>query len=148
MERGCPWRSLPENKNYLRPNTYALKGNGTQAAIAAGYSEKTARRIAAENLTKLNIKKRIEELTEAADAKKVADAKEVLQLLTEIVRGEMSKEVVAINPQGRKPDEQKADDKRPGKALEILSRCLGMTLPETQVNVTPVIITGEDKLDE
>ena len=126
-----------------------LKGNGTQAAIAAGYSEKTARRIAAENLTKVNIKKRIEELTKEADAEKIADAQEVLQLLTEIVRGEMSEEVVAINPQGEESrTNRKPTIKDRSKALEILSRCLGMTLPETQVNVTPVIITGEDKLDE
>lgn len=126
-----------------------LKGNGTQAAIAAGYSEKTARSIAVENLAKPNIKKRIEELTKKADAEKIADAKEVLQLLTEIVRGEMSEEVVAINPQGEESrTNRKPTIKDRSKALEILSRCLGMTLPETQVNVTPVIITGEDKLDE
>ena len=126
-----------------------LKGNGTQAAIAAGYSEKTAATIAKENIRKPHIKKRIEELTEAADAEKIADAKEVLQLLTEIVRGEMSEEVVAINPQGEESrTNRKPTIKDRSKALEILSRCLGMTLPETQVNVTPVIITGEDKLDE
>ena len=45
-----------------------LKGNGTQAAIAAGYSEKTAATIAKENIRKPHIKKRIEELTEKADA--------------------------------------------------------------------------------
>lgn len=126
-----------------------LKGNGTQAAIAAGYSEKTAATIAKENIRKPHIKKRIEELTEKADAEKIADAKEVLQLLTEIVRGEMSEEVVAINPQGEESrTNRKPTIKDRSKALEILSRCLGMTLPETQVNVTPVIITGEDKLDE
>lgn len=126
-----------------------LKGNGTQAAIAAGYSEKTARSIAVENLAKPNIKKRIQELSQKADAEKVADAQEVLQLLTEIVRGEMSEEVVAINPQGEESrTNRKPTIKDRSKALEILSRCLGMTLPETQVNVTPVIITGEDKLDE
>lgn len=126
-----------------------LKGNGTQAAIAAGYSEKTARSIAVENLAKPNIKKRIAELIKEADAEKIADAKEVLQLLTEIVRGEMSEEVVALNPQGEESrTNRKPTIKDRSKALEILSRCLGMTLPETQVNVTPVIITGEDKLDE
>lgn len=126
-----------------------LKGNGTQAAIAAGYAEKNARITASKNLTNANIKKRIAELIKEADAEKIADAKEVLQLLTEIVRGEMSEEVVAINPQGEESrTNRKPTIKDRSKALEILSRCLGMTLPETQVNVTPVIITGEDKLDE
>lgn len=126
-----------------------LKGNGAQAAIAAGYAEKNARITASKNLTNANIKKRIEELTKEADAEKIADAQEVLQLLTEIVRGEMSEEVVALNPQGEESrTNRKPTIKDRSKALEILSRCLGMTLPETQVNVTPVIITGEDKLDE
>ena len=34
---------------------YLIDLNATQAAIRAGYSEKTAREIAAQNLTKLNI---------------------------------------------------------------------------------------------
>lgn len=112
-------------------------------------AKKTAAAIARENLRKLYIKNRIEELTKKADAEKIADAQEVLQLLTEIVRGEMSEEVVALNPQGEESrTNRKPAIKDRSKALEILSRCLGMTLPETQVNVTPVIITGEDKLDE
>ena len=44
-------------------------GNGTQAAIAAGYSEDTARFIAAENLTKPNISAAIEQWREANRAK-------------------------------------------------------------------------------
>ena len=34
---------------------YLLSGNATQAAIAAGYSPKTARQIGAQNLTKINV---------------------------------------------------------------------------------------------
>lgn len=35
-------------------------GNGTQAAIKAGYSEKTARKIASENVTKPDIREELE----------------------------------------------------------------------------------------
>ena len=41
---------------------YLVDLNATQAAIRAGYSEKTARIIAAQHLAKLNIQKRISEL--------------------------------------------------------------------------------------
>jgi phage terminase small subunit len=41
---------------------YIIDLNGTQAAIRAGYSEKTARFVAAENLTKPNIQERLEQL--------------------------------------------------------------------------------------
>jgi phage terminase small subunit len=60
-----------EEKEELAPLTdkqkvfcseYIKDWNGTRAAIAAGYSEKTSREIASQNLTKLNIKARIEEI--------------------------------------------------------------------------------------
>lgn len=48
-------------------NEYIKTGNGTQSAIKAGYSEKTARFIGSENLTKPNVKHKIElSLNEAA----------------------------------------------------------------------------------
>lgn len=43
---------------------YVVNFNGTQAAIRAGYSKKTANRIASQNLSKLDIKNRIKELTQ------------------------------------------------------------------------------------
>ena len=41
---------------------YLIDLNATQAAIRAGYSAKTANRIAAQNLSKLDIQNRIAEL--------------------------------------------------------------------------------------
>lgn len=41
---------------------YIIDLNGTQAAIRAGYSEKSARQIAAEHMSKPSIRKRISEL--------------------------------------------------------------------------------------
>lgn len=49
---------------------YILDWNGTRAAIAAGYSEKTAGVIASENLTKPNVKAHIQAIQE--DLEKVA----------------------------------------------------------------------------
>lgn len=47
-------------KQELFISEYMKDLNATQAAIRAGYSEKTANRIASENLTKLDIKNEIE----------------------------------------------------------------------------------------
>ena len=44
----------PKQKAFVREYK-ANGGNGTQAAIKAGYSEKTARKIASENVTKPDI---------------------------------------------------------------------------------------------
>lgn len=49
----------PKQKAFVREYK-ANGGNGTQAAIKAGYSEKTARKIAAENVTKPVIKEALE----------------------------------------------------------------------------------------
>ena len=46
-------------------NEYLIDFNATQAAIRAGYSEKTANRIGSENLSKLDIAKYIEKRKKA-----------------------------------------------------------------------------------
>ncbi|MCE7614207.1 terminase small subunit [Vibrio fluvialis] len=58
--------------------------NATQAAIRAGYSEKTANRIAAENLSKPVIQDRISELKSARIEEVKIDANYVLNRLVEI----------------------------------------------------------------
>lgn len=67
-------------------NEYLISWNATQAAIKAGYSEKTARAIGAENLTKPDIKEiiriRVQEMTMSAD--------EALIRLSDQARGDMS----------------------------------------------------------
>ena len=65
---------------------YAISGNATDAAKKAGYSEKTARTIGAENLTKPDIQKYLEELTKPFDNKKIATAEEVFQLRAQVTR--------------------------------------------------------------
>lgn len=49
----------PKQKAFVREYK-ANGGNGTQAAIKAGYSEKTARKIASENVTKPDIREALE----------------------------------------------------------------------------------------
>lgn len=48
------------DKQRVFVDEYLIDMNGTRAAIRAGYSEKSAREIASQNLTKLNIQKAIE----------------------------------------------------------------------------------------
>lgn len=65
---------------------YAISGNATDAAKKAGYSEKTARTIGAENLTKPDIQKYLAELTKPSENKKIATAEEVLQFWAQVMR--------------------------------------------------------------
>ncbi|EPL9571160.1 MULTISPECIES: terminase small subunit [Providencia] len=63
---------------------YLVDLNATQAAIRAGYSEKTANRIAAQLLSKLDIEKRIQELMNRRSERLDIDADYVLKRLVDI----------------------------------------------------------------
>ncbi|HFR3660824.1 TPA: terminase small subunit [Streptococcus suis] len=77
---------------------YIISGNATEAAIKAGYAKKTAYQSGAENLKKPQIKSAIEERMARLESKKIAGAIEVLQVLTSILRQELTEEVVTLNP--------------------------------------------------
>jgi phage terminase small subunit len=64
---------------------YLIDLNATQAAIRAGYSEKTARKIASENLTKPDIGNRIQELSEDRNKRVEVDADWILQQAIELL---------------------------------------------------------------
>lgn len=65
---------------------YIETANATESAKRAGYSQKTAKNIGAENLTKLNffIQMKLEE----KESQRIASQDEVLQYLTKVMRGE------------------------------------------------------------
>lgn len=65
---------------------YLLDLNATQAAIRAGYSEKTARFIGTENLSKPNIQDRISELMQGRNEEAGINARYVLDRLLAIDR--------------------------------------------------------------
>jgi len=63
--------------------------NAAKAARDAGYSTKTAKDIACENLAKPNIKRYTDILLKSMKSSKIADQTEVLEKLTQILRGEL-----------------------------------------------------------
>ena len=67
---------------------YIATLNATEAEKLAGYSEKTARAMGSENLTKPYIKEYIDLRLAELEESRVADATEVLQYLTRVMRGE------------------------------------------------------------
>lgn len=104
-------------------DAYIKSGNATQSAIEAGYSKKTARTIGQQNLTKLDIKNYIDERMEKLDSQRIMDAKEAMQLLTSIARGEITETVVLSTPDGLEETEKEADFKTRIVAVkEILKR--------------------------
>ena len=65
-------------------NEYLIDLNATQAAIRAGYSAKTARVIAAQNLAKLNIQEYIQQLQEGIQKRNRISQDEIIQDLIEV----------------------------------------------------------------
>lgn len=80
-------------KQRLFADEYIKSGNATQSAIKAGYSPKTVRSIGQENLTKPDIKSYIDAKMAEIESHKIADAKEVLQFYTRVLREEETEEV-------------------------------------------------------
>ena len=68
---------------------YIQSGNAAEAARKAGYSEKTARNIGQENLTKPDIQAYIRQIIGDQDKQRVADANEVLEFYSAVMRGEV-----------------------------------------------------------
>ena len=77
-----------------KQKTFCLKyfelRNATEAALAAGYSSRNARRIGSENLTKLDIKQRIDELNQKVEDDLVMNVLERKQRLSEIARARLT----------------------------------------------------------
>lgn len=65
---------------------YITSGNGAESAIKAGYSKKTARTIANENLTKPYIQEYIEKRQKETQTKRTADMIEVKEFWASILR--------------------------------------------------------------
>lgn len=85
MDKGVrPVAELKAAKRELFCKEYIVDLNGTQAAIRAGYSEKTANSIASSLLTKIDIQQRISELSSSRMEKVKIDAEYVLSRLVEI----------------------------------------------------------------
>lgn len=75
-------------KQRLFADEYIKSGNATQSALKAGYSPKTVRSIGQENLTKPDIKAYIDAKMTEIESHKIADAKEVLEFYTRVLRKE------------------------------------------------------------
>ena len=133
---------------------YLIDLNATQAAIRAGYSEKTAGVIGTENLKKPNISEYIDKRMAEKEKSLIADQDEVLKYLTSVLRGESQSEVVVVENIGDYMSEarkvQKApDEKERLKAAELLGKRYSLFTEKMNVDVAlPVVLSGDDALED
>lgn len=152
---------------------YLIDLNATQAAIRAGYSVKTAREQASQNLTKLNIQQAIsEKMAERSKRTGVNQDRVVMELAkiafvnaadvidsddATIKAGATADDTAAIQSvkvkviptkEGEGVEREiRLNDKL--KALELLGKHLGMWNDKLDVNLNiPVVISGEDNLED
>lgn len=98
--------------------------NGTQAAIAAGYSKNSSRSMGSQLLTKLNVQKYIEKLKEKTAKQLNITRESQVQELNELKQ--MAKELAEVNNAIR--------------AIEVQNKMLGLNEPET-VNINQYTAT-------
>ena len=108
--------------------------NATQAAIRAGYSEKSAAQIGAENLRKPAIKEAIDAKLEELNNSAIADANETLEYLSRVLRGEEVDEVLRLSGSGEQSKTAlRVAAKDRMRAAELLGKYYGLFVDRTAV---------------
>lgn len=108
--------------------------NATQAAIRAGYSEKSAAQIGAENLRKPAIKEVIDAKLEEMNNSAIADANETLEYLSRVLRGEEVDEVLRLSGSGEQSKTAlRVAAKDRMRAAELLGKYYGLFVDRTAV---------------
>lgn len=127
---------------------YLIDCNATQAAIRAGYSPKTAYSIGEENLKKPELKTYIDERLEQLHNEKTADAQEVLEYLTSVMRGEHTEQVLRLDGDGvQVVDSVQTPTRDKLKAAELIGKRYGMFKDAVDLGgAVPVVISGGDDL--
>lgn len=127
---------------------YLIDCNATQAAIRAGYSPKTAYSIGEENLKKPELKTYIDERLEQLHSEKTADAQEVLEYFTSVMRGEHKEQTLVLCGDGMQEIQDidvSAKDRI--KAAELIGKRYGMFKDAVDLGgAVPVVISGGDDL--
>lgn len=132
---------------------YVATGNATLSAINAGYAESGARQIGNKLLTNNHIQERLKELNGELLNSKIADAREMQEHLTAILRGESTEEVIVVEGCGEGVSEAVTKRKKPSqsdriKAIQLLARMQGVLDSGSTINVTVPIYRGEDDLED
>lgn len=136
---------------------YLIDLNGTRAYKAAYPSVKSddvASAASARLLGNVKVRAYLDERLEQLHSERTADAAEVMEYLTAVVRGESRSSVVVVEGVGDGCSEARLVEKPPDekerlKAAELLGKRYGIFSDKVSVSGTvPVVICGENDLKE
>lgn len=117
-------------KQKIFADEYLIELNATRAyrvAYPAVKKDETAKSAGSRMLTNVNVKKYINERLEEIHSEKTADAKEVMEYLTAVLRGESRSEEIVVEGLGDGLSKAKTMEKAPSekdrlKAAELLGK--------------------------
>ena len=142
------WQHLENKESSLTEkqkafaDEYIISLNATDAAIKAGYSKNSAKEIGHENLTKPHIKKYIENRLKEKESARIATQDEVLEYLTEVMRGEKEEVDVFFDDHGQEREiRQPPKVRERTKAAELLGKryAIFVDKQELEINELPTI---------
>lgn len=123
---------------------YLIDCNATQAAIQAGYNEKTAYSQGQRMLKNVEVKAYIDEQLERLHNEKTADAQEVLEYLTAVMRGQHTEQTLQLIGEGvQKIADIDVSAKERIKAAELIGKRYGMFKDNVNVDLEPVVIVND-----
>lgn len=117
-------------------------------------SDEVARKAASRLLTNVDIKARIDEQLEKISNSKVADAKEVMEYLTSVLRGEEKEEIAMVVSDGDfcssiAKEKKEVSPKDKLKAAELLGKRYRLFVDKIEADVTQVVVFGgEESLED
>lgn len=123
-------------------NEYLIDFNGTQAAIRAGYSKKTANEQAAQLLAKLSIQTYLKELIENRNERVKITQDEVLNKIIEVV--EICTKKIEIDVNGDTV-EKMLDVQGANKALDMLAKHTGLYEVDNKQKAGISIVVQDEK---
>ncbi len=129
---------------------YLVDCNATQAAIRAGYSARTANEQAARLLANVSIKAYIDEKMERLHNERTADAQEVLEYLTAVMRGQQTEQtLISIGDGVQKIGDIEVGARDRLKAAELIGKRFGLFKEGLELaGALPVVIAGEAELED
>ena len=131
---------------------YIVDLNATQAAIRAGYSEKTAHSQGPRLLENVEVQNRIKELREREFDNSIATAKEAEAFLAKAMRGEIEEEVIVTEGVGEGCSEARIIKKSISakdriKAAELIGKRNQLFTDKVKVDsAVPIVIIGEGEV--
>lgn len=143
-------------KQKLFADEYLIDLNATRAYLAAYPNVKNkevARRAGSRLLTFVDVQAYIDERLDEIHSEKTADAREVIEYLTSVLRGESMSDEIVVEGTGDGCSEARIVRKAPNennklKAAELLGKRYGLFTDKQQVTVQVPIFEGDDSLED